>query len=155
MYVERTYDAALLKSVALHPGVRDLISDRGEEPAIVLHESIYWLLPRYEDGGQFQDGSAIGFVAFMPVNSITWNPHIAILPEHRGRGVGTEAMSLAIGWMFAHTACKKIVAYPPVTNLAMVRVFEKCGLRHEGVCRRSFLYHGQIYDRLAMGMEKD
>lgn len=153
MHVHRTYDVELLTRIATHPDIIGRISDPGRPPIIGMHPDIYWLVPKYDDGGQFEDGEAIGFVAFIPATSIAWNPHIAVHPLHRG--IGTELMRCGIKWMFEHTPCRKIVAFPPVYHGQMIRVFEKCGLRHEGISAKSFESDGTIYDRLVMGLEKE
>ena len=155
LVVSRTEDVALVRSVIGHPGVRKFLLDDNEEVAVPLHPSIYYLSVRQ---AQFMDGAVadalIGVVAFIPVNTITWNPHIGILPEHQGCGLGTFAMREAVAWMFANTPCRKVVAYPPAFNGAMVSVFKKCGFRIEGHSPDSFLWHGKIHDRLLMGIEK-
>ena len=133
----RTFDIERVKGVICHPEILPLVCDG--EPAFPVHDSIYYLMP--EDGA--------GVVAFLPINSITWNPHIAILPEHRGRGTGL--MTEALNWMFENTPCRKVVAYPPSYNLPMIRVFEKCGFSREGFSPRSFEFRGQVYDRVLMG----
>lgn len=151
--IERTLDVALVRSVIGHPEIKPLVLDTDEVP-VPLHDSIYYLAPREE---RFADGAVedvlLGIVAFMPINNVTWNPHIAILPEHRGRG--TEVMRAALAWMFGNTPCEKVVAYPPAYNVAMIRVFEKCGFKLEGCSPRSFRWHGEMHARLLYGLEKE
>ncbi len=136
-----------------HPGVKSSICEEGTEPNVPIHDSIYYLAP---SGLRVSDGAVedvlLGIVAFLPINLITWNPHIAILPEHRG--CGTEVMRKSIDWMFTNTPCEKIVAYPPAFNTPMIRVFEKCGFRVEGCSPKSFMWKGIRHARLLMGKEK-
>lgn len=152
MKLERTFDAELVRAVMAHPDVRPLIYDDGEPIVVPMHESIYHFAVKWE---RHADGAVEdvvgGTVSFVPMNSVTWNPHIALLPAHRGNG--TAVMSEGIAWMFSNTACEKIVAFPPVFNKPMIRVFEKCGLRVEGYSRRSFRFRGLLHDRLLMGKE--
>jgi RimJ/RimL family protein N-acetyltransferase len=151
--VERTTDAEAIRAVITHPEVQPDIWDPEGEPPVPLHDTIYHFLVKEE---QYADGAVhdelVGWVAMMPVNGLAWNPHIAILPRHRGKG--TAAMQLAIEWMFANTLCEKLVAYPPVFNTKMIRVFTKCGLKREGMSPRSFRWRDEIHDRLLMGIEK-
>lgn len=154
MKIERTTDIDFIWSVISHPQIKPVLFENDDEMAVPEHERIYYLAP-YEDA--FVDPGAVekvrvGVVAFIPLNQVTWNPHIAILPQHRGKG--TEAMKLGLEWMFHNTPCQKITAFPPVTNGAMVRVFEKCGMKQEGYSPRSYLQHGQLVDRFMFGMEK-
>lgn len=153
MIIERTQDVGFIASVLRHPEIKDLISDDGEV-ILPLHPQLYYLVPKIEIGvepGMIED-RAIGCLAFMPINFITWNPHIAILPEYRGRG--TEAMELGIQWMFENTRCLKIVAHVPEYNAAMFRVFEKCGFQHEGYSPDSIMKHGKLHGRVLMGRSR-
>jgi len=152
--IERTADPTVVRQVVEHPGVRPHIHEGETAVPIPVHESIYYLaakVQRYSEGAV--EDVLIGVMAFLPVNGAAWNPHIAILPAHRG--TGTEAMRLGVAWMFENTPCEKIVAHPPVFNTAMVRVFEKCGFRREGYSPRSFRWHGELHDRFLMGIEKE
>lgn len=152
MRIERTTDRAAVLRIVGHPSVKPLIWEGDDDPIVPIHESIYYLIGHDE---RFSDGAvedvAVGVVAFLPVNSICWNPHVAVLPEHRGRG--TELVSEALRWMRSHTPCRKIFAAPPAYNAQMIRVFEKCGFHREGMSPKSFQFRGEIFDRVLMGKE--
>lgn len=153
MRLERTFDVSEVKSIVGHPEIKPHIVE-GDEIPVPLHPSIYYLVAKEE---RFEDGAVedrtLGIAAFIPVNSITWNPHMAVLPAHRG--IGTRLLRLAMGWMFENTACRKLVAYPPSYNAAMIRVFEKCGFAKEGMSPKSFEWRGQVHDRILMGTDKE
>lgn len=152
MILERTFDPEAIRAVIDHPEVRPYTYDLEGEIPVPMHESIYHLLAK-EDFG-FDPGDVqtriIGSVTFMPINTMTWNPHIGVLPEYRGRG--TEVMRLAISWMVENTPCRKLVAFPPTSNPKMIRVFEKCGFSREGYSPASFPWCGEVHDRVLMGM---
>jgi RimJ/RimL family protein N-acetyltransferase len=151
--IERTVDVHYVRTVIGHPAIKPEVLEGDDEPLVPLHESIYYLVPsveRHADGAI--EDVRVGVVAFIPVNSIAWNPHIAILPEHRG--CGTEALQAAMSWMFENTPCEKVVAYPPAFNARMIHVFEKCGFCLEGRSPRSFKWRGEYHDRILMGKEK-
>jgi RimJ/RimL family protein N-acetyltransferase len=155
LLIERTEDIHLIRSVIGLPEIRYLVleDDDGEVP-VPLHPDIYYLSVKetvFADGAV--EDKLLGIVAFMPVNAITWNPHIAILPMRQNSGLGTQAMLEAQSWMFSNTPCRKLVAHPPVFKGSMIRVFEKCGFRIEGMSRASFSWNGSVYDRLLMGRE--
>jgi RimJ/RimL family protein N-acetyltransferase len=140
--IERTVDMKLIESVAFHPAVK---KDFGSgQDKMVLHDLVYWLTPTIE-------GVLIGIIVFFPLYGVAWNPHIAILPEHRGNG--TEVMRLGVAWMFANTECRKILAFPwkPI----MMRVYDKCGFRIEGQCRKLIAVDGAPTDCLIFGKEKE
>lgn len=154
MTVERTTDEELIRSILGLPEIRVLVMEGDGEIPVPAHEDIYYLSvkePIFGDGAV--EDRLVGIVAFMPVNAITWNPHIAILPMKQDRGVGTEALRAAVAWMFKNTPCRKVVASPPSFKGAMIRVFEKCGFRIEGMSPASFRWNGRVYDRLMMGIE--
>ncbi len=151
LYVERTTSVDAVRAIVDRAEIRAATVEGGFA-SVPMHPKIYCLLAKEElfgDGAVYD--ATVGVVAFLPLNSITWNPHVAILPEHRG--CGTEALAAAVEWMFANTECRKIFASPPEFNVAMIRVFEKCGFSIEGISPKSYRWHGQVHDRLLMGKE--
>jgi RimJ/RimL family protein N-acetyltransferase len=60
---------------------------------------------------------------------------IALLPEARGRGVGTQAHRLLARYLFAHTTVHRVWAGTEVGNIAEQRALEKAGFTREGVTR--------------------
>lgn len=56
-------------------------------------------------------------------------------PTDRGRGYGSEAVELLVGYLFRDEAAERIQASTAVSNAAMRRVFEKLGFAFEGVLR--------------------
>lgn len=144
MFVYRTRDRGFVESVLRHPGVKPHVWDRSDEPQAPIVDSVYYLVPQIE--------RQLGIVVFVPANDVAWTAHSALYPWTAG--LGTTAMKLGIEWMFRHTACRKIVADPPAFNARMVRVFEKCGLKREGMSPKSFSWHGELHDRVLMGIER-
>jgi RimJ/RimL family protein N-acetyltransferase len=95
-----------------------------------------------EDGGTLMVVSGderLGIVSWtrrrMTPSSYCWNMGIAMLPEARGRGHGTEAHRLLTGYLFAHTTAHRIEADTEVDNIAEQRALEKAGFTREGVMR--------------------
>ena len=103
--IERTIDPDVLSYVWNHPGIRPLVWDQVGDIPLLLGERIYHF-------GILKDGVLSGLSTFIPVNPVAWNPHLNILPEHRG--IGTEAMRLSCAWIFANTPCIKLVSIPTV-----------------------------------------
>jgi RimJ/RimL family protein N-acetyltransferase len=64
-----------------------------------------------------------------------WNIGIALLPEARGKGHGTQAQRLLARYLFAHTTVQRIEAATEVGNVAEQRALEKAGFTREGVLR--------------------
>jgi len=64
-----------------------------------------------------------------------WEMGIALLPEARGHGYGTEAHRLLVRYLFAHTTVHRIEAVTEVGNVAEQKALEKAGFIREGVMR--------------------
>jgi RimJ/RimL family protein N-acetyltransferase len=64
-----------------------------------------------------------------------WEIGIALLPEARGRGYGTEAHRLLVRYLFAHTPVHRIEAATEAGNVAEQRALEKAGFTREGLLR--------------------
>lgn len=77
-----------------------------------------------------------GVVEWRPVGR-TGNVEIgiALFPEHRGRGVGTDAQRLLVEHLFGTTTVHRIQAGTEVGNIAEQTALERVGLRREGVLR--------------------
>ena len=60
---------------------------------------------------------------------------IALLPEARGHGYGTQAHRLLARYLLAHTTAHRIEAATEVANLAEQKALEHAGFTREGVVR--------------------
>ncbi|MYW02983.1 GNAT family protein [Streptomyces sp. SID3343] len=84
----------------------------------------------------------LGFVAWRKVNTarnFCWNIGAQLVPEARGRGVGTQAQRLLVRYLFAHSPVVRIEADTEADNFAEQRALEKSGFTREGVMR-SFVF---------------
>jgi len=77
---------------------------------------------------------------------------ISLLPEWRGRGVGTHAQWLLCRYLFAHTAIRRIEASTQPENVAEQRVLEKLGFRREGTLRSFEFRDGDWRDAVVFGV---
>jgi RimJ/RimL family protein N-acetyltransferase len=86
-----------------------------------------------------RDGDRLGFVTWHKVSSTPgcyyWNIGIALLPEARGNGYGTQAQRKLARYLFAHTTVQRIEASTEVANVPEQRALEKAGFTREGVHR--------------------
>jgi RimJ/RimL family protein N-acetyltransferase len=98
------------------------------------------------------DGTLVGDVSYHAVKhgpgggSVAYNIGITLLPEHRGRGLGTEAQRLLADYLFAHTRVERVEAGTDVENVAEQRALEKAGFTREGVLRRAQFREGAFHD---------
>ncbi|MET9834337.1 GNAT family protein [Streptomyces sp. NPDC006385] len=95
-----------------------------------------------EDGGTLmvvRGGEPLGFVTWRRRQttpaSFCWSMGIALLPQARGQGYGTEAHRLLARYLFAHTTVHRIEADTEVDNIAEQKALEKAGFSREGVMR--------------------
>lgn len=66
-----------------------------------------------------------------------WEIGIALLPETRGRGYGTQAHRLLARYLFAHTTVHRIWAGTELDNIAEQKALENAGFTREGATRGS------------------
>lgn len=59
----------------------------------------------------------------------------SLLPEHRGRGLMTRAVSLLTRWAFTATPLQRIIAVTAPDNVRSRRVLERCGFTREALLR--------------------
>jgi RimJ/RimL family protein N-acetyltransferase len=78
--------------------------------------------------------------------SRAFNVGIALLPEHRGRGLGTEAQRQLAAYLFATTVVERLEASTDVENLAEQAALERAGFTREGVLRHAQFRDGAFHD---------
>jgi RimJ/RimL family protein N-acetyltransferase len=100
-----------------------------------------------------EDGTCTGDVNWRPVGE-TGNVEIGIclLPEYRGRGIGTEAQRQLVDYLFATTPVHRLQAGTEVDNVAEQRALERVGFRREGVARGLYFRSGRWRDSVVYGL---
>ena len=73
-------------------------------------------------------------------------------PRGRGRGIGTEATRLIVGYGFAQLRLHRIQLEVYGTNHRARRVYEKVGFVVEGVRREARLWDGEWVDAIMMAV---
>ena len=97
-------------------------------------------------------GTFLGSVSWLSIDSgpPPWSTSfmlgVAILPEHRGRGVGTAAQRLLAHHLLQTTAVNRVEAATDVENVAEQRALEKAGFVREGVLRGAQWRAGAYHD---------
>src|SRR5262249_55664935 len=64
-------------------------------------------------------------------------------PEHRGKGIGTEAVQLLVRYLFETKRVNRLRLVIHPDNIASRRLAERCGFRHEGSARGAWYHHGK------------
>jgi RimJ/RimL family protein N-acetyltransferase len=101
-------------------------------------------------------GAPAGFVAWRGVPAWRtghyWSVGAQLLPQCRGRGVGTRAQRLLVSYLFAHTPVLRLEADTETENVAEQRALEKCGFSKEGVLRGVVFRDGHWRDVVRYGL---
>jgi RimJ/RimL family protein N-acetyltransferase len=125
---------------------------------------------RWEDNGLLGDDEGLlmvtsaagplGFVVWRKVataqTSFCWEIGIRIAPDSRGRGYGTEAQRMIVGYLFAHAPhVNRIQAVTESGNVAEQRALEKAGFTREGVMRGCGFRDGAWRDGVLYSVLRD
>jgi RimJ/RimL family protein N-acetyltransferase len=81
-----------------------------------------------------------------------WEIGIAIVPQARGRGHGTEAHRLLARYLLANTPVNRVEARTETGNVAEQRALEKAGFTREGVVRGCGWRDGAWRDGVIYGL---
>jgi RimJ/RimL family protein N-acetyltransferase len=108
-----------------------------------------------DDGGVLmvvRGADRLGFVSWHRQPSTPggyyWEIGIALLPEARGHGYGTQGLGLLARYLFAHTTAHRLEATIEVGNVAPRRAVEKLGFAQEGVMREAGWRDGAWRDQV-------
>ena len=77
---------------------------------------------------------------------------IALGREYIGRGYGTDAMRVIVGYAFREMGLHRIQLGVAPFNPAGIRAYEKAGFIEEGRLRESVLHDGHWYDEVLMSI---
>lgn len=149
MRLERTKDAALIRSIVTHESIWPHVSEDGVsretwEPAI--HDQIYQLAIIDEEG-------VGGVFILTPHSSVCWEVHTCVLPSHRG-AKAREATALCAKWMFANSPCLHIITKVPAYNRQAYKLARDSGLRDIGVIESAWVKGGEACDVYLLGVLK-
>lgn len=100
---------------------------------------------------ELDDGTVAGMVSFRPRHrggspGVCTEIGCALLPEHRGRGLGTEAQRVLVRFLFGYTTVHRLEAITNDANVAEQRSLEKLGFSLDGVLRGEVFQHGRYQD---------
>jgi RimJ/RimL family protein N-acetyltransferase len=77
---------------------------------------------------------------------------LSLLPEWRGKGIGTELMHHLIDWAKQTGTIKRIELEVFAYNEKAIRIYERLGFEHEGRRRKAFFRDGEYLDSLRMAL---
>ena len=106
------------------------------------------------------DAEPVGFVSW---RATQWGPTpasacpsigIALLPAHRGRGVGTAAQRLLARLLFDALPIARVQADTATDNPAERKALERAGFTCEALLRGAEVRDGRVRDRLLFSMTR-
>jgi RimJ/RimL family protein N-acetyltransferase len=108
----------------------------------------------------FGDGTVAGIASWRPRDrgGPAGGCHeigLALLPEHRGRGLGTAAHELLVTHLFEFTLVHRLEALTDAKNVAEQRALERVGFQREGLLRGAIFRQGAWQDMLIYGLLRD
>ncbi len=77
---------------------------------------------------------------------VCYNIGILLLPEYRGRGLGSAAQCLLADYLFSTTLANRVEAGTEAENTAEQQALEKAGFQREGVHRGRGFREGRMVD---------
>jgi RimJ/RimL family protein N-acetyltransferase len=80
---------------------------------------------------------------------------LALLPEHRGHGLGTAAQRLLVDYLFKYTTAHRLEALTDTENIAERKALERIGFKREGVMRGVFFQRGTWRDQAIYALLRD
>nr|WP_052479317.1 GNAT family protein [Kibdelosporangium sp. MJ126-NF4]CEL23596.1 probable acetyltransferase [Kibdelosporangium sp. MJ126-NF4]CTQ93132.1 probable acetyltransferase [Kibdelosporangium sp. MJ126-NF4] len=112
--------------------------------------------PSYRLAVTSEDGEELlGQVNWHPVNygpsygCVAWNFGRHLLPQSRGKGIGTEVLRLLVRHLFDTTDVDRIEGSTDTTNVRSQRSMEKAGFTREGIIRGAQLREGKRRDLIS------
>ena len=77
---------------------------------------------------------------------------IALGREHIGRGYGSDAMRVMVGYAFRELGLHRLQLGVAPFNQAGIRAYQKAGFVEEGRRREAVLHDGRWYDQVLMSI---
>ncbi len=92
-----------------------------------------------------KDGTRIGYFGMSLVGPY-WEIGYVLIPSERGKGYCTEAVQLAVDYLFMSKDIARVQAITHKENIASQKVLERAGFKKEGTLRSSLFVRGKWTD---------
>jgi len=92
-----------------------------------------------------KDGVRIGLIVLEPEGGVQEIGY-GIIPNERGKGYCTEAVKIAVDYLFLSKPLVRVQAHTNVGNMASQRVLEIAGFKKEGNVRKRIFIRGSWRD---------
>lgn len=100
------------------------------------------------------DGAAVGSVSLFEFDDLARHAEvgIALVPEARGKGIGTAAISQIVEFAFIRCNLRRVHLQVIESNTGAIRAYEKAGFVIEGRPRQHAWVRGKYEDIVIMGI---
>ena len=100
------------------------------------------------------DGAAVGSVSLFDVDGLARHAEvgIALVPEARGKGIGSAAISQIVEFAFVRCNLRRVHLQVIESNLGAIRAYENAGFVVEGRQRQHAWVRGKYDDIVIMGI---
>jgi RimJ/RimL family protein N-acetyltransferase len=101
-----------------------------------------------------EDGAAVGSAVLFGFDRLAHHAEagISLLPEARGRGIGTTAVTQLVDFGFVRCNLRRVHLQAIASNTGAVRAYEKAGFVVEGRLRQHAWVRGAYEDVVLMGL---
>ncbi len=103
------------------------------------------------------DGENVGALNLNAINEKngTFSIGMMIDRDHRGKGYGTAAMEILLGYAFYERRLNKYYGHVIEGNIGSIAMLKKLGCVQEGVRRQMIYTDGKYHDEILFGLTKD
>lgn len=100
------------------------------------------------------EGDAVGRCTIFHEDTLARHAEvgIALVPEARGKGVGTAALAQLVEFAFVRRNLRRVYLVTLATNLGGLACYRKVGFVEEGRHREQCWVRGEYVDEIAMGL---
>ena len=148
---ERSQDYTLIRQIITHPAIWPHVSDdytpKPEEWKPAENDSVWYVL--VYDGGEL-----LGLWTFIPETAICWKVHTCLLPCAWGYRSRIAARQMA-EWIFANTACLRIITDVPEYNRHALKFAKDAGMHEFGYNAASYMKNGILHGQHLLGISKE
>ncbi len=138
--------------------LRRWLGSVGEQPSVA--EEFDWYVSKRQDPDtilwaiESADGALAGNIE-LRLNALNRRAEVGIGifdREQWGKGYGTEAMRLVLGYAFGELKLNRVELSTDEENVRAIRSYEKCGFVREGLMRKHRLIDGRPIDSVMMAV---
>lgn len=150
MKLATVHEIQEVEQIIGHSTVYHDSSDDGCDDPKFAFEVAFWWLTTPGNVVFLGNGSV---VMFQPRNFITYEMHLGFIQSAR-KEIPRQACE-AGRWLFENTSCKKVMAMIPEYRRSLIRYARICGMKQEGISRKSFQRGGNLFDCVILGATKE